>query len=174
MPLMSVFISFGVPAAIGVYWIFKSILGTLKQFILHKAMPLPKFTEEDYKAAEREVGIRGKGKSKVNHAVKTALEEANTPAVKSKHAGAVRSLHHIDDEDFPDTAEAARIRREKLEAQEKEEAEKKAKPTGSEKSGLMAGVSLKKDDERKSGKKDKKTEESEKTDSSEDNDNKKD
>lgn len=54
MPLFSLFISFRVPAAIGLYWVFKSILGTVKQFILFKAMPLPKFTEEDYKAAERE------------------------------------------------------------------------------------------------------------------------
>lgn len=58
MPLFSLFISFSVPAAIGIYWIFKSILGTLKQFILHKTMPLPVFTENDYKAAEKE--LKGK------------------------------------------------------------------------------------------------------------------
>ena len=156
MPLFSVYIAFIVPAAIGVYWIFKSLLGIVKQLIVSRLMPLPKFTEEDYKAAEK------------------AMATSEKPAKAQKSGKVVRSLHHIDDEDFPDTAEAARIRREKLEAQEKEESEKKAKPAGSEKSGLMAGVSLKKDDERKSGKKDKKTEESEKTDSSEDNDNKKD
>ena len=61
MPLMSLFISFRVPAAIGVYWIFKSIIGTIKQFIVHKAMPIPQFTEEDYKAAELEM----KGKAPV-------------------------------------------------------------------------------------------------------------
>ena len=54
MPLLSVFITFGVPAALGVYWIFKSMITTLQQFIILKLMPLPKFTEEDYKAAERE------------------------------------------------------------------------------------------------------------------------
>jgi hypothetical protein len=71
MPLMSVFISFGVPAAIGVYWIFKSILGTLKQFILHKAMPLPKFTEEDYKRAEKE--LLGKSVNKKETIQKTRV-----------------------------------------------------------------------------------------------------
>jgi YidC/Oxa1 family membrane protein insertase len=54
MPAFSAYIAFIVPAAIGVYWVFKSILSTLKQFILSKIMPLPVFTEEDYKAAERE------------------------------------------------------------------------------------------------------------------------
>lgn len=83
MPLMSVFITFGVPAAIGVYWMFKSILGVLKQLILSKAMPLPQFTEEDYKAAERE--MFGKQPKKIQ---------------KSENAGKARSLHHIDDEDY--------------------------------------------------------------------------
>ena len=150
MPLMSVFISFSVPAAIGVYWIFKSILSTLKQFILHKAMPLPKFTEEDYKAAEREVGVRGKGKSKVNHAVKTALEEANTPAVKSKHAGAVRSLHHIDDEDFEDTrerAERAKAAKEALDAEKQAQAREKGGKIS------LDGATVKKDDLPPEGKK---------------------
>ena len=59
MPLFSLFIAFTVPAALGVYWIFKSIIGTFKQYVIFKAMPLPVFTEEDYKAAEKEL----KGKS---------------------------------------------------------------------------------------------------------------
>lgn len=83
MPLMSVYISFIVPAAVGVYWIFKSILGTAKQFALHKMMPMPVFTEEDYKAAEREL----KGKKGKQTAERAPSERP------------VRSLHHIDDED---------------------------------------------------------------------------
>lgn len=83
MPIMSVFITFGVPAAVGVYWIFKSIIGVGKEFIMSKAMPLPVFTEEDYKAAERE--YNGKHPKKIE---------------KSANAGKVRSLHHIDDEDY--------------------------------------------------------------------------
>ena len=84
MPLMSVWMTFIVPAAVGVYWIFKSILGVVKQFIMSKAMPLPTFTEEDYKEAEKE--ILGKQQPK--------------KIVKSANAGKVRSLHHIDDEDY--------------------------------------------------------------------------
>ena len=89
MPLMSVYIAFIVPAAVGIYWIFKSVLTTLKQFVLHKAMPLPVFTEEDYKAAERAL----KGKQKPER--KQAGERVTNSGVK------VRSLHYIDAEDEP-------------------------------------------------------------------------
>lgn len=85
MPLMSVYISFIVPAAVGIYWIFKSIIGTLKQFLLQKVMPLPVFSEEDYKAAEKEI----KGKKPPMRA-----GERTTGSGK-----VVRSLHHIDDDD---------------------------------------------------------------------------
>ena len=108
MPLMSVWICFMVPAAIGVYWIFKSLIGVLKQVILNKAMPLPKYTDEDYRAAEKEYSQKPEKSAK-----KTA------PSGKP-----VRSLHHIDDEDFADTAQAAAERRARLEAAEKAEAEK--------------------------------------------------
>lgn len=109
MPVMSVAISFSVPAAVGVYWIYRSILGVIKQFLIKMAMPFPVFTEEDYKAAEKEYGAKPEKTS------------------KSKSAGpkpGVRSLHHIDDEDFPDTAPAALERKKALEVAEA--AEKKA------------------------------------------------
>ncbi|MBR4872597.1 MAG: membrane protein insertase YidC [Clostridia bacterium] len=84
MPLMSVWISFVVPAAIGVYWIFKSILSTLKQFILSRVMPVPTFTEEDYRAAEKEM----KGKAK-NQPTRNYIPSGEKP----------RSLHYIDADD---------------------------------------------------------------------------
>ena len=83
MPLMSVYIAFIVPAAVGVYWMFKGIIGTVKQFIMSKVMPMPQFTEEDYKAAEKE--MLGKQPKRIQ---------------KSENVGKVRSLHHIDDEDY--------------------------------------------------------------------------
>lgn len=104
MPVMSVFITFGVPAAIGVYWIFKSLLGVLKQYILKKVMPLPTFTEEEMKAAEKEINAKTEKVSKTN-----------------KSGKVVRSLHYIDDEDYADTAERGKQRREALEAQKAEE-----------------------------------------------------
>ena len=108
MPAFSVYIAFIMPAAIGVYWIFKCVIGMGKQAILHAAMPTPTFTEEDYKAAEKELNARP------------------DKAPKTKSGKVVRSLHHIDDEDFPDTAEKARAHREALEAQEAAEKNEKA------------------------------------------------
>lgn len=81
MPLLSVYISFTVPATIGLYWIFRSILGVLQQLALSKMLPIPKFSEEDYKAAEREANFKALSKNQQK---------------KQK----VRSLHHIDDDDY--------------------------------------------------------------------------
>lgn len=86
MPLMSVWIAFSVPAVIGLYWIYQNILGTVQQFILKKMYPAPTFTEEERRAIEKE--MNGKVKKE--------------PVQKSGKK--VRSLHHIDDEDFADTA----------------------------------------------------------------------
>jgi len=84
MPLMSVFIEFGLASAIGVYWIFRNILQTVQRIVISKLMPLPKFTEEDYKEAERQANMSGKQRKKEN-----------------KGSGKfVRSLHYIDDEDY--------------------------------------------------------------------------
>lgn len=99
MPLMSVYIAFITPAAVGVYWIFKCIVTTLKQFILHKLMPLPTFTEEDYRRAEKEMKAKNKGKK----------EEGNYAAAADGRV--YRSLHHIDDEDdLPPRAPVSRDR----------------------------------------------------------------
>jgi YidC/Oxa1 family membrane protein insertase len=124
MPLFSVFIAFGVPAALGVYWIFKSVLGVISKIILYYAMPLPKFTEEDFKAAEKEVNARVDKNARV-----------------AKSGRVVRSLHHIDDEDFEDTREAALKHKAALEAQNEAD---KAKNT--KKSGLVSAAPIKKDD----------------------------
>ena len=88
MPMMSVWISFMVPAAIGVYWIFKSIIGSVKQIVMSKVMPIPAMTEEELKAAEKEYG----GKPEKKH----QKGNANPDATKYNPA----SLFHQDDEDY--------------------------------------------------------------------------
>lgn len=79
LPAMTTLIAFRVPAAIGIYWMFNNILGVVQTILLHKAMPLPSCTEEDIKAAERE--LAGKAPK-------------NVQAVASR--GPIRSLHSID------------------------------------------------------------------------------
>ncbi len=82
-PAMTVFMAFGFSAMLGLYWIFQSLLGLLVSFIIAKAMPLPKYTEEEIKSfrkAEKEA------------------EKAQREAAKSQPK--YRSLHYIDDDDY--------------------------------------------------------------------------
>lgn len=83
-PLMSVYFAAVWPGTLGVYWILRNILQTVQQIALAKIMPVPKFTEEDYKAAERELAGKSKKKSKKE-------VDPNRPKV--------RSLHYIDADD---------------------------------------------------------------------------
>lgn len=85
MPLMSTFITFGVPAAVGIYWIYQNLLSVLQQYIMVKVKPFPVFTVEDYKEAERLMAGKT-GKKKKN------VKDPNRPRV--------RSLHHIDDDEY--------------------------------------------------------------------------
>ena len=130
MPAMSAWFTFWVPAAVGLYWIFKSILGVFKTIIVAKVMPLPTFTEEDYKAAERELA----GKEK-NKPVKREPGSTGNPNV--------RSLHHIDDEDYETPAEReARLAARKRDYVEEDETPA-VKPADN---AYSEGVTLKEDD----------------------------
>lgn len=81
MPLLSLFFCFTFPLAIGLYWIYQNILSFAQTVILAKTMPIPVLTEEDYKRAEKEMKAKGYD-----------TKRADLPRV--------RSLHHIDDEDY--------------------------------------------------------------------------
>jgi len=121
MPIFSAYICFIVPAALGIYWMFKSVLTTVIKIVLTKAMPIPTFTEEDYKAAEKEL----KGKP-----IERRASGVNRTTASGKP---VRSLHHIDDEDFDDTREKALARKaaaEEAERRAAEEAEARAAASG--------------------------------------------
>ncbi len=147
MPAMSTFFTFMVPALVGVYWIFRSLLGVLKQFLMSRVMPLPVFTEEDYKRAAKEMA----GK--------------RVEVKKSANAGKVRSLHHIDDEDYEDTRERALARKAAIEERERAEQAEKAKKT-------PFGAAQIKDDKRADKKKkDAEVEETDAEESVENNDN---
>lgn len=80
MPLMSTFITFSMPSIIAVYWIYNNVLSFAQQVALKYMYPLPVFTEEDYKQAEREM----------NKGVKQPKKKANT---------AKRAAHRIDLDD---------------------------------------------------------------------------
>lgn len=81
MPLMSLFFCFTFSSAIGLYWIYQNILSFAQTVVLAKLMPLPTFTPEEIRAFEKEV-------------------KAKEAPVKKSEMRRVRSLHHIDDDDY--------------------------------------------------------------------------
>lgn len=89
MPALTTWFTFRFPAILGVYWIYQNLLGILQQFILSKMFPLPKFTEEDFAKAEKE--MNGKNPEK---------KKKYNPNTAKRHP---KSLHHIDDDDDDDT-----------------------------------------------------------------------
>ncbi len=118
MPLLSTYICFTVPATIGLYWIFQNILSVLQTVVMTKLYPIPKFTEEDYKAAEKAIGANKKAKKEI---------DPNKPKV--------RSLHHIDDDEYEEIygKKADKSKKsEKTEVKTVEEPEKKEEETTQE------------------------------------------
>ncbi len=97
MPAMTLFLGFRLPAALGLYWIYQSVLAIGQMLLLAKFMPLPTFTEEELKAAER--ALRGKKKRVIgtgNGSNATYTEEE----IAAEERPRPRSLHHIDDDDY--------------------------------------------------------------------------
>lgn len=87
MPLMSVWISFMVPAALAVYWIMQNLITPLQQIVLAKCWPVPKYSEEELKKLKNEYVAKQKGR----------VDKKSIPAPKR------RSLVYDDDEDEEET-----------------------------------------------------------------------
>ncbi len=83
MPAMTLFIAFSFSGMLGLYWIYQSILGLINSLILAKAMPIPKFSEEEIKELRRQ---------------EKEIEKAARAA--AKQGPKYRSLHYIDDDDY--------------------------------------------------------------------------
>ncbi|MBQ7387100.1 MAG: YidC/Oxa1 family membrane protein insertase [Clostridia bacterium] len=88
MPAMTLFIAFGFSGMLGLYWIYQSALGILQSYILSKAMPLLKYSEEELKEMRR---------------AQKAAEKAQKNALKGQPK--YRSLHYIDEEDYEELPE---------------------------------------------------------------------
>lgn len=88
MPLMTLFIAFGFSGMLGLYWIYQSIISIVQMFILAKAMPIPKFTEEEIKAMR-----------------KAAKEQEKAQKAALKQQPKYRSLHYIDEDDYEELPE---------------------------------------------------------------------
>ncbi len=62
MPIISAIFTFSFSAAVGVYWIWRSLIGMIQTVILAKAMPIPQVTKEQIAEARKE--LKGKVKKK--------------------------------------------------------------------------------------------------------------
>ncbi len=127
MPLLSTYITFKVPAVIGIYWIYNNLLGVLQQIIMVKLRPYPVFTAEDYKEAERLIAGKSVKRKKKSETVE-----------KDPDRPRVRSLHHIDDDEY------------NAKVVDTSESEKKKEKTSE--SGLLSPMPMKdaRDDNKKS------------------------
>jgi YidC/Oxa1 family membrane protein insertase len=83
MPLMTLWIAFSFSGMLGLYWIYQSVFGVVQTLIFAKAMPMPKYTEEELKAMKK---------------AQKAAEKAQRAALKE--GPKVRSLHNIDEDDY--------------------------------------------------------------------------
>lgn len=87
MPLLQLWIAFGVSGAVGVYWVYTSILGIIQILVLAKVMPLPKYTDEEIRMMQREMKKNGSpGQRTITG---TSVDENGKP----------KSLHYVDDDD---------------------------------------------------------------------------
>ena len=88
MPLMTLFIAFGFSGMLGLYWVIQSILGILQTFIISRAMPIRRLTEEEMREMRRQ-------EKEIEKAARAAAKE-------TRH----RSLHYIDEDDYDELPEA--------------------------------------------------------------------
>ena len=62
MPLISAIFAYSFSAAVGVYWIWRTVIGMGQTVLFAKLMPIPKVTEEDIAAAKKEMKANQKKK----------------------------------------------------------------------------------------------------------------
>ncbi|MBR5264430.1 MAG: membrane protein insertase YidC [Clostridia bacterium] len=64
MPMLSAVFALMMPAAIGCYWVWRTLLSMIKTPIVNKFCPIPRMTEEELEEAVRELNAKSKGKKK--------------------------------------------------------------------------------------------------------------
>ncbi len=74
MPLISAIFAYSMSAAIGVYWIWRTLLSMVQTYVFAKAMPIPQVTEEAIAAAKKEM----KSKVKKKKVITIEVDEDDT------------------------------------------------------------------------------------------------
>lgn len=117
-PVMTLVIAFTVPAAIGIYWLFNNVLGIAQMFILHKAMPLPVITEEDIKAAERELKGKSEKLPKTPEGVRSNPNSLHTIDFEEEDYAVLPDYESVYDKTEEEKAEAETEAKAKINGQE--------------------------------------------------------
>jgi YidC/Oxa1 family membrane protein insertase len=86
MPLMSAIFAYSFSAAIGVYWIWRTVISILQSFIMSKVMPIPAVTEEQIAEARREMKTKQKKKKVITIEVDEDDDSYDALVVEKKSA----------------------------------------------------------------------------------------
>ena len=81
MPIMSGVFGFILNGALGVYWVYQSVISIGQMVLFNKIWPMPTFTPEEIRAYEK------------------SLKQKPKPNAPDPNRPKPRSLHHIDDDD---------------------------------------------------------------------------
>ncbi|MBO4277032.1 MAG: membrane protein insertase YidC [Clostridia bacterium] len=73
MPLLSGYFAFLWPAAMGIYWIWRTLLDIGKSLVFAKVMPIPKVTQEQIDAAKKE--LKGSAPAKKKKRITIEVDE---------------------------------------------------------------------------------------------------
>ena len=91
MPLMSVWISFMVPAGVGIYWLLSNVLSYIQQIILNKVMnpaeeiAKAKAAAEAQKEADRQARIEAKKRAREEALARGGAEDPDAASEKEKN-----------------------------------------------------------------------------------------
>ncbi len=90
MPLITGIFTFSFPAAIGVYWVWRTVIGMAETLVIAKLMPIPQVTEEQIAEARKEM----KAKQKKKKVITIEVDEDDTSyddlVVRKSESGASR------------------------------------------------------------------------------------
>lgn len=95
MPLLSTVFSLQFPAAIGAYWVWRTLLSMVQPVILHKMYPIPVFTKEEMEEMKREV--RGKQKKKKIITIEVDEDDDSYSDIEVKGSSSVHTARPKDD-----------------------------------------------------------------------------
>ncbi len=128
VPLMTVFFSYTMSAAIGMYWIFQNLISLLERFLISRAMPLPTYTEAEIKEMEKAAKAASKSKA-----------SSSTPRAEGERP---RSLHRIDEDDDEPASEQNKKPESKAETKELSEPAEEKELTEQEKKNTKTAEKL--------------------------------